>query len=223
MTLETLDLIAGWAGLVLTLMVFSYLLADNFLYRIAVHVLVGAAAAYVAIAAVEEVLIPWVNLTILSDQADASAGTRALGVLPILFGVLLLLKSSTRLAPIGNLGSIFMIGVGTGVALVGAVIGTVLPLARDAANSYDRESALNGTILLVGTLCTLLYFQYLSRRRLDGEPTQRLPIRVLRNVGLGFITLTLGALYGSAIITSLSIFSTVINDQVRFVLEQLGG
>ena len=46
MTPETLDRTATIAGAVLTLMVFSYLLGDNFLYRIAIHVFIGAAAAY---------------------------------------------------------------------------------------------------------------------------------------------------------------------------------
>ena len=44
MTPDKLDLIAGWVSLVLTLMVFSYLLGDNVLYRLAIHVLVGVAA-----------------------------------------------------------------------------------------------------------------------------------------------------------------------------------
>lgn len=223
MTVENLDLIAGWAGLVLTLMVFSYLLADNFLYRIAVHVLIGTAAAYIAIAAVEDVLVPWLRATVFSDDAETAASIRALGVLPIFLGALLLLKSSSRFARMGNLGTVFMIGIGTGVALVGAVIGTVLPLARDASNSLDHESTVNGAILLVGTLCTLVYFQYLSRRRSDGEVVNRVHIRTLRFVGQGFVTLTLGALYASAILTSLSIFSSVIHDQLRFILDQLGG
>lgn len=223
MTVENLDLITGWAGLVLTLMVFSYLLADNFLYRIAVHVLIGTAAAYVAIAAVEDVLLPWLRVTVFSDDADTSASIRALGVLPIFLGALLLLKSSPRLARLGNLGTVYMIGIGTGAALVGAVIGTVLPLARDASNSFDRESAVNGTILFIGTIGTLIYFQYLSRRRSDGEPVNRPHIRTLRFVGQGFVTLTLGALYASAILTSLSIFSSVISEQLRFILDQLGG
>ena len=68
MTPETLDLIAGWVSLVLTLLVFSYLLGDNFLYRIAMHVLVGVAAGYAAIVAVESVLIPWLNDTLLAEQ-----------------------------------------------------------------------------------------------------------------------------------------------------------
>ena len=46
MTPETLDRVATIAGAVLTILIFSYLLGDNFLYRIAIHIFIGAAAAY---------------------------------------------------------------------------------------------------------------------------------------------------------------------------------
>ena len=64
-----------WAGLILSLMVFSYLLGDNILYRVAIYVFVGLAAGYVAVVTVESVLLPWLNSTVLA--ADAPLGTRA--------------------------------------------------------------------------------------------------------------------------------------------------
>jgi hypothetical protein len=38
-----------------------------------------------------------------------------------------------------------------------------------------------------------------------------------------FITLTLGALYAGAILTSLAIFSDVIREQLQFILDRVGG
>ncbi len=224
MTLEQLDLITGWAALVLTLMVFSYLLNDNFLYRTAVHILVGAAAGYVAIAAVMDVIIPWLDATILTEEADAEISTRALGVLPILIAVLLLLKSLPRYAHIGNFGMLVILGIGTGVALVGAIIGTIIPLAEDTGLSVDREDAVNGFIMLIGTVTTLAYFQYLSRSRpSDGNPQQVWPLRVLRYIGQGFIAVTLGSLYAGAILTSMNIFQELLGDHIRFLFERIGG
>ena len=45
-------------GLVLTLMIYSYILGDNPLYRIAVHVLVGVGLGYASIVVFNSVLIP---------------------------------------------------------------------------------------------------------------------------------------------------------------------
>ncbi|MBN1963983.1 MAG: hypothetical protein JW910_05020 [Anaerolineae bacterium] len=225
MTPETLDLIAGWASLVLTLLVFSYLLGDNALYRIAVHILVGVAAGYVAIVAVESVLIPWLNDTLLADQGSRDTGTmtalRVLGTIPLLFGVLLLFKFSPGLAPIGNLGLAVLIGVGAAVAIVGAVAGTVIPLAREAGETLG-DSAVDGIVILIGVITTLMYFQYLAVER-EGKVERPRPFRPFSAIGQFFISLTLGALYAGAILTSLAVFSDVVRVQLQFILDRVGG
>lgn len=222
MSIEQLDLIIGWAGLVLTLMIFSYILADNVLYRLAVHVLVGAAAAYAAIAASVDVIMPWFQTTLSSD--DANIASNAFGLIPLLLVVFLILKLLPRYAYIGNGGLLFIIGVGTGVALVGAVLGTIIPLATAAGTSLSaEEEAINGIILFAGTITTVLYFQYIGRRNPnDGMPTNRLPIRGLRYIGQGFISITLGALYAQAILTSLVVVNNLFRTHVEFLLKQLG-
>jgi hypothetical protein len=222
MTLEQVDLLAGWASLILTLMVFSYLLADNFLYRIAVHLLVGAAAVYVAITAIEQVVVPWINLTLVEPEPTAeNIGVRLLGTIPIALTIFLFLKGIKRYAPLGNIGTALLIGVGSAVALVGVTLSTLFPTIDAAGQSINGESAINALILLAGTICTLIYFQYLSIRKHDGTPQRPFAFRLPALVGQGFIAVTLGALYAGAILTSLTIFSSVINDQIRFILDQL--
>ena len=75
-----------WAGLVLSLMVFSYVLGDNVLYRLAIFIFIGLAAGYVAVVTVESVLLPWIYTTVLAPEAPL--GTRAVGVAAHLLGAL---------------------------------------------------------------------------------------------------------------------------------------
>mgnify|MGYP005847567411 FL=1 len=225
MTPDTLDLIAGWASLVLTLLVFSYLLGDNVLYRIAIHVLVGVAAGYIAVVAIESVLVPWLDDTLLAEQgarSDATiVGLRVIGAVPFLFGVLLLFKLSPRLAPVGNLGLAVVIGVGTAVAVVGAISGTVIPLAREAGEAVG-DDVVDGLIILVGAVATLVAFQYWAVER-NGEIRAPRLLRPLSAAGRVFVMAALGALYAGAIITSITIFSDVIDAQIRFILDKVGG
>ncbi len=225
MTPETLDLIAGWVSLVLTLMIFSYLLSDNVLYRLAVHVLVGVAAAYVAIVAVESVLVPWVQQTLLVDSETYDQATlmglRAFGLLPFLGGVLLLFKFSARLASVGDLEVAFLVGVGLAVAVVGAVSGTVAPLVRETGRWVERDT-IEGVVMVVGVVATLLYFQYLAVER-QGETRRPRWLQGISALGRAFVMVTLGALYAGAIIASLSVFSDVVRKQVLFILERVGG
>ena len=225
MTPANLDLIGGWVSLVLTLLVFSYLLGDNVLYRVAIHVLVGVAAAYAVIVATESVLAPWLRETLLASTEGRDNATmaalRVIGTLPFLFGVLLLFKSSPRLAPVGNLGLGFVVGIGVAVAIAGAVSGTIAPLAREAGRAVKGDAG-NGLVILVGVVTTLIYFQFLA---VTHGGTVRRPrwLRGLAGVGQVFVTVALGALYAGAILTSLAIFSDVIRAQLEFILERVGG
>ena len=140
------------------------------------------------------------------------------GLIPLLLGFLLLLKTSPRLGRFGHLALAFVIGVGTAVALVGAVTGTLLPLASSTSSAIAINQV-NGLLLLIGVVCTLVYFQYIARRLPDGQVQRRLPIRLLAFVGQGVVVVTLGALYAAAILTSLTIFS----DRLGFMLARVIG
>ncbi len=206
-----------WAGFVLTLMVYSYLIRDNFLYRLAVYVFVGMAAGYVSIVTFESVLTPWLESTVGSGEVGAAV----LGFIPFILVLLLLFKSSSRIARFGNLGIAFIIGVGAAVAVVGALLGTLVPFARltagEASGTEEATDILNALVILVGVVTSLLYFQYLSRRTPQGEIGRGRTMSALTTLGQGFIVITLGAIYAAAILTSLTIFS----ERIAFILNQL--
>ncbi|MBE2268976.1 MAG: hypothetical protein IAE80_12160 [Anaerolinea sp.] len=203
-----------WLGFVLTLMVFSYLLGDNLLYRLAIYVFIGLAAGFVTMVTVESVLLPWFRAAI----STGDTGNLILGVIPLIFGAFLLLRMTKRFQGLGTLVLALIIGVGTAVALVGAISGTLLPLADTTANAPGID-ALNGFILVIGVISTLIYFQYLARRTPGGTIRRGLVPRTIGAVGQGFIAVTLGAVYGSAILTGLVVFS----ERVAFLLNQIGG
>lgn len=210
----TPEQVGVWVGFILTLMIFSYLLGDNVLYRIAVYVFVGLAAAYVTIIAIESVIRPWLMATLFSGDA----GGMAIGLIPPLLGLLLFMKASGRLARLGSLGLAFLIGLGAAVALVGAISGTLIPLAAGVVTGAQTD-VVNGFLILLGVLSTLIYFQYLGRRQADDTVRRPLPVRVFGAVGQGVIIVTLGALYGGAILTSLAILS----ERIAFVLTMVTG
>ncbi len=205
-------------GAVLTVMIFSYVLGDNFLYRIAIHVFVGAAAAYTLIVAVESILVPWFQPIL---QNPGNVPQTVIGLIPLLIGLLLLLKASPRLSRLGNIGLAAMLGIGTALALWGAISGTLLPLTIDAARS--QGDFWDSLIVVLGTVSVLAYFTYLSGRRSSGEgeqaalPPQNLAGRLITAVsrapglaGQTFIMITLGATYGLLIISALTILTDVI-------------
>lgn len=227
MSADTLETLGGFVSLALTLMIFSYLLGDNPLYRLAVHILVGTTAGFVAVVAFESVVIPWVNLTLLDN--DSGVAFRSIGAVPFLLAFTLLVKYSPRFTTLkrwSNIGVAFIVGIGAAVALVGAISGTIIPLTRDAGRVFEDDDNLAANIfsilMTLGTIGTLIYFQYLGKRRTDGVVSRTLPMRVLAGFGQLIIAVTFGAIYASAMVTSLTVFDEVIRQQLTFLLEQIG-
>jgi hypothetical protein len=181
---------------VITLAVFSYLLGDNLLYRLAVYAFVGITAAFTAIALAENVVANYLSNT----------GDTILLVVAFVMAVLLTFKAVPVISGLGNLSLAFLIAVGTAVAVTGAVAGTLIPLIGSIARPQSGDT-LNSIILVVGVICTLMYFQYSARRTRTGG-IERGPIsRVVAGVGEVFIAGMLGATYGAIIVSTLSVLT----------------
>ena len=192
---------AGTISFGLTLLIFSYLLGDNFLYRLTVSIFVGLASAFTVIAVVESAIIPLL---------DGSFANSFLFVIAGMLALFLLFKPLSSLKSLTNLALAYLVAVGTAVALVGALTGTVIPLIRDTtelAPMSDFPAFLNSVIVLVGMVTSLLYFRYQANLKPDGTIQRGRVMKVVTSLGQGFIVITLGALYGTAILTSLTILS----------------
>jgi hypothetical protein len=202
-----------WASFILTLMVFSYLLGDNLLYRLAVYVFVGMSAGYVATVTYSSVLLPWLQQTVLSGDLLRVI----VGFIPLVLGTVLVTKGAGRLGWLAGLTMALLIGIGAAVSLVGAVSGTLIPLALEPTAS--SLSPLNTIFALMGVICSLFYFMYVANRTPSGQPRRSLPVMAMAVVGEAVISITLGTLYAAAILSSM----TVLSERIGFMLARLGG
>ena len=73
------DLAGGIVAFVLTLLVFSYILGDNPLFRFAIHLFIGVAAGIVGIMAINDVILPRLIMPMLGGSRDE----RLLAVVPL--------------------------------------------------------------------------------------------------------------------------------------------
>lgn len=212
-------LISGLAGFLLTLMILSYLIGDNALFRFAVHVFVGVSAGYVAIVALYQVIWPYLLIPLVS----APILERGLLVIPFVLSALLLMKISPRLGWLGGPAVAYLVGVGAAVAIGGAILGTILPQAAAAAAPFDWRNApdpltslFNGAVMLAGTVGTLAYFHFGARRREDGSVKRNLLIETLAWLGKLFVALTLGALFAGVYAAALSALIERIHSLLSF-------
>jgi hypothetical protein len=216
-----IELISALVGLFLTLMVFSYLIGDNPLFRVAVYLFIGVASGYAATIVWHYVLVPKLLQPLMA--------LNPLTIIPLAFGVSLLAKLSPRTAWIGSFAMAVLVGVGAAAAVGGALIGTLLPQAQAAIDGFDILSAgsgleavsrlLAGAVMLGGTVFTLASFHFSAGRAVDGVPKRNRIIEGIAWVGRIFIAITFGVLFAGVYMSAL----TAMIERLSFVLNFIRG
>ncbi len=197
-------------GFVLTLMVFSYIFGDNFLFRLATHIFIGVAAGYAAVMVVYNIIIPMI--------ARPTAEATRLGP-PLILGAWLLTKTSPRLSRLGNPVVAYLVGVGSAAAIFGALLGTIYPLVDQSTRELAGRDAgyilIFGIVILLGTVTTLVYFHYGAHPTPSGATRRNPLIEILAWFGQFFIVVTLGAIFAGVLLAVLTTFI----ERIRFVWD----
>ena len=226
------EFIGAIVGFVLTMFVFSYLIGDNALFRLAVHIFIGAAAGYSAVIIWQNVLLSQLILPIIAWDGDPIYKINLLAAL--LLSILLLVKLSSRVAYIGNPIMAFLVGVGAATAIGGAIMGTLLPQVIASINLFDpqtqgfpRESLwlffIEGGFILLATLSTLIYFHFGARPTRSGLPKRATLIDAISKIGKFFIVLAFGAIFAGVLLSALAAFVSHWNSIIMFFTKMVGG
>ncbi|MEN6481249.1 MAG: hypothetical protein ABFD29_03620 [Anaerolineaceae bacterium] len=203
---------------ILTLMILSYIIGDNPLFRIATYLFIGVTAGYVAVIILYQVLYPRLLLPLI----NGSLAEKGIALVPLLLALLLLAKLSPKTATLGKLPMAFLAGSGAAVVIGGALLGTVFPQINATISPFDLGSSseniglqlIEGAFILIGTISTLVYFQFTTITGKD-QSTTKLPgmIASIGKVGQIFIGITLGAIFAGVIAASL----TALIERLGFV------
>lgn len=215
-----IDLITGAIGFLLTVMVFSYLIGDNPLFRMAVYLFIGVASGYAAAVIVNNVLLAKFQSLPLGDPVQL-----AIGLIPFLFAASLLAKLSPRLSWLGNFAMAVLVGVGAATALGGALAGTLIPQAEAAMEALTPRSLLDlveGGVMLAGTVATLAYFQFGAKRASDGTVKRNAILEALAWLGRIVIAVTLGVLFAGVYMAALTAMIERLSSLINFVRSLLG-
>ncbi len=207
-----MDVNFAWTAVafILTLLTLSYLLGDNPLFRLAAYLFVGVSAGYVAVILLFEVIVP----RLISPLIFGSPAEKLLTIVPAVLSILLLFKLSPRLTTLGNPSMAFLVGSGAAVIISGAVSGTLFGQVRGAIQPFALSQngsglqagsqLLGGLILLIGTVSTLIYFQFSARRKANQQTSRPAAIQIAAFGGQIFIAITLGALYAGILAAALT-------------------
>jgi hypothetical protein len=223
-----LDLISGLVGFILTLMIFSYLIGDSPLFRVAVYIFIGVSSGYAAAVVWHQVLVP----KLFGALQIGNPNQLILMIIPLLLCVSLLAKLSPRIAWIGSFAMAILVGVGAASAIGGALLGTLIPQARASMAALDFRSAASGTdaflglfegtVMLAGTVFTLASFHFSAGRAPDGTAKRNRILEIIAWVGRIFIAVTLGVLFAGVYMAALTAMIERLSSTINFIRQLIG-
>lgn len=198
------DIIGVSIGAVLTLLVFSYLLKDTPLFRVAQSIFVGVTIGYATTVAVYLVLVPRLIEPLATDPL-----TNWIDVLPLILGLVLLLKARTAWSAAGNISVAFLFGVGGALAIGGALGGLLIPQIRATLLSLspfqNLGTLLNSALLIFGTIGTLLAFRFTSGARRPAARALETAATGWGYVGRWFMLVAFGAIFAGTAVSRISL------------------
>jgi hypothetical protein len=193
--------VATWMAVLVTLCVWSYLVGEKRLLRLAQLLLAGLATGYLALLAIREVLIPQLIIPLTTSSAHPELMIDLLLVAVLVAGRWL----PRRLVAVP---AAVLVGGTVGYALGGAVTGTLLPqvAAGIVPLGAAPSDALAGVIGVAITVPVLLAF-------LHGVPRGHL-LAGVANTGRWLMLGGIGAWFGFLLLSRLAL----LVDRVGFLL-----
>lgn len=226
----TSELISAFVSFLITLLILSYLIGDNPLFRAAIYIFVGVSAGYVTAVAWNQVIMPLLIHPIVSGEIFSNFIQAILLAFPLLGSALLLTKASPRLSNLGQLPVAYLSGVGAAVAIGGAMLGTLFPQLAATFDNFDIDMAvargiptafmmLNGVLILIGIIATLAYFHFGARQEDDGTVKRNIFVNLLTWVGRVYIAITFGVLFAGVYMAALTALIERMDSMRNFIMQ----
>jgi len=194
-----------WVAAIGTLFIFSFLYADNPCYKVAEAVLVGVSAGYAMIVGFWTVIIPnllaplfpkFTQSIFLPGTVPVRSDYWWLNIVPLVLGIMLLMRLSPAGGWIARWPLAFIIGSTAGLRLIAFVEAdflaqirnTVIPLITIDNGRLDAFATFSNVLLLIGVVSCLVYFFFsIEHTGFVGGVSR---------VGIWYLMITFGAAFG---------------------------
>ena len=215
---ETPQTVGIWVAALLTLAVLSRVLGYNAAFRVAEYLLVGVAAGYAGAIAWNRAL--WPRLRALISEPM----THWHYALFFLLGVMLLCRGLRGTSSLGNLPLAVLFGTGSGLALGGALSGSLVPQIRATILSVRPQDygsgaagwvgAVDAALVVLATIAVFSAFHFSSQRRGALESLASGVLRILGKAGRKVMMFAFGAMLAGAAVS----FFAVLKSRTDFLI-----
>lgn len=224
MAVELLDFLEMIVAAFITVMILSYVIGDNVLFRVATYLFIGVASGFAGAIAWENVVKPTLVQPLIDEgpaRLFSSEGALTF-LIPWMLVLFLSLKLSPRLSRFGSFPIALLAGVGAAVVVGGGITGTLVPLSLATAGSLSPATAfpvsgeslsvwmerlISVLISILATISVLIYFRFSARRELTGGARRSRITEIFAYLGQVFIAVTFGVMYAGALMATIVILA----------------
>lgn len=240
MNLEFIGLIVS---LLLTLMVFSYLLGDNPLFKLAEHIFVGVSVGYAVLVIIHQVL--WPSFFATNNDLFGLLGKVPPAILCLLLIFKVLPTQNSTSSSLGSIALAFLVGVGAALAIAGAVMGTLYPQVLAVASTdlspanpayaiepgsgnaalalLSNNAFLSNIITVIGTIGTLFYFTFTYKPQGPLSGFREGFVNFWAGMGRWVILITFGALFANLVSSRMALLISRIQFLTDSFQQLVGG
>lgn len=204
-----------WLAAFFTLAVFSFLAGDNPAYKLTESIVIGVSAGYWMVVAFWETLVPKLVAQLAPDMVKAWCMPNLEGgavhldaLIPLGLGIMLLSQLTPLGRHVGRWPLAFVIGTFAGLKMVShvesdiieQVRATMLPLVVFGDDgSFAAWASLRHALIVVGVLCTLVYFVFsIEHKGAVGRAAR---------VGVWFLMITFGSAFGFTVMGRIALLA----------------
>ena len=170
-----------------TLALYSFLYRDNPFFKFAEHVFAGLSAGYYVGLIFQSVIVQQLWMPLTQDG-------RYLLIIPGALGLLLFARFFPKIGWLTRIPLAFVIGSTAGITFIQQLHGLILP---QVASTVLPLNSINNVLIVVGVLCTLIYF-FFSKPHTG-------PLGWVASGGIGFIMVAFGAHFGYTVMARVSL------------------
>lgn len=182
-----------WVGAFLTLMIFSFLYKDNPFYRFAEHLFVGVANGYY-------IVFYWHN-ALRPNLFEPLGNGNIVYLIPLLLGLMYFAKFIPKISWLVRIPIGFMIGWAAGISIPANFQAFVIKQLQGTIvtpqSFHDPVTGIWSIIVLIGVVCTLVYFYFSKEHKGILKPTSK--------IGIIFIMIGFGASFGYTVMARVSL------------------
>ncbi len=192
--MTTLHIIGTWLAAGLTLAIFSFLYKDNPFYKFTENLFVGVSAAFAILYAWAFDVWPMLVEPMVLGRGGVGVADRLILVVPSLFGLLMLTRWIPSIAWLSRWAIALTVGIAAGLGITGQIQGILLP---QIAGTLVPLTSLDNVLMVVGVICTLVYFYF--------SVVQKGAVKVGSRLGMIFIMMAFGASFGYTVMARISL------------------